>query len=221
MIQRILHLIWIGVPPNYVKFSINNYTKINKGFDINFVQYTIQQLEQLYFEKKIKNKIDELAYSTIENIIHGIKYKNLVYRIQDFLNSFGNIPFIQIFSDIFRLALLNEYGGIYVDCDTFPIKPFDSNIMNMKNFCICDVIDGQQCLNNYFIGSNGEFLNDYFDQNVSKINSASNYMIKLRHDKPIDFRIRRTKFFKCKLNVSDFNKADFDNYYIEIGRAHV
>lgn len=31
------------------------------------------------------------------------------------------------------MEILNEYGGIYVDCDTFPIKPFDDRL-SCKNF---------------------------------------------------------------------------------------
>jgi mannosyltransferase OCH1-like enzyme len=31
--------------------------------------------------------------------------------------------------------LLNEYGGIYLDCDCFPIRPFDENILISDFIC--------------------------------------------------------------------------------------
>jgi mannosyltransferase OCH1-like enzyme len=45
------------------------------------------------------------------------------------------LDFIQTLADIFRLAVLNKYGGIYLDCDTYPLKPFDSLLMT-KNFTV-------------------------------------------------------------------------------------
>jgi len=50
--------------------------------------------------------------------------------------------------------LINTYGGIYVDCDTYPIKPFDEKLLAMENFCVYDKIENFHEANNYFIGSN-------------------------------------------------------------------
>ena len=35
-----------------------------------------------------------------------------------------------MFSDVFRLYLLNKYGGIYLDLDIEWKKPFDDDILN-------------------------------------------------------------------------------------------
>lgn len=37
-------------------------------------------------------------------------------------------------SDALRFYLLDTYGGIYLDCDTFPVKPFDDRLLNMDYF---------------------------------------------------------------------------------------
>lgn len=37
-------------------------------------------------------------------------------------------------ADAFRVYLVDKYGGIYLDLDTFPVKPFDDFIMSKKNF---------------------------------------------------------------------------------------
>jgi len=60
------------------------------------------------------------------------KYKNILnktymYILQHQEVFYGKeIRFIQLLSDIYRLRIIQEFGGIYVDCDTFPLKPFDN-----------------------------------------------------------------------------------------------
>ena len=45
--------------------------------------------------------------------------------------------------DVFRQLLMADYGGIYVDTDTFPIKPFDDYILECPfNCCTNYNIDG-------------------------------------------------------------------------------
>lgn len=36
--------------------------------------------------------------------------------------------------DLYRCYLLYKYGGIYLDCDTIPIRPFDDNLINREYF---------------------------------------------------------------------------------------
>ena len=37
---------------------------------------------------------------------------------------------IMLLSDIFRLGLLNAFGGIYIDVDSVPAKCFDDALMS-------------------------------------------------------------------------------------------
>lgn len=57
------------------------------------------------------------------------------------------------------MEILNEYGGIYVDCDTFPIKPFDDDIISKSFIAQHDYKIGYgrnaryvKYIDNYFIG---------------------------------------------------------------------
>lgn len=36
------------------------------------------------------------------------------------------------FSDVFRFYLMNKYGGIYLDSDTFPVRKFDDNLLKQS-----------------------------------------------------------------------------------------
>lgn len=213
-IPKILHFIWFGYTPNYVNFCIKHFKQLNPDFKINFVHRTSKQLENIYFNKQINDQNDKLIFNTIDGIINKTYYKELVEQQIAFLNRFGDIPFIQLFADVFRMELLNKFGGIYLDCDTFPIKPFDEQILSYNNFCVWDNVHNIKEKNNYFIGSTGkEFIENYFSDKIIPLFLTNNYMLKLQMKKPFDFQIRRIKFFTLKLKNSDFNINDKN--YIE------
>lgn len=204
MIPKNLHFIWIGPQVKYVDFCIQNFKRKNPDFNVIFVHYLPIQLEELYFQKKIKTDIDKICYDLIDGILHKTKYKKLIERQINFFKLFGTIPFLQLFCDILRLELLNIFGGIYLDCDTYPIKPFDEKILNMKNFCVYDKIGNFHEVNNYFIGSDcQQFIDNYF-VDTSILDQTNNFMIKKQFYKPLEFQIRRIKFFNCKLTDKDF-----------------
>ena len=212
-IPKILHFIWFGYMPNYVSFCIENFKKINPTFQINFVHRTPKQLENIYFENKIENEIDQLIFNIINGILNTTYYYELTKQQRLFLSRFGNIPFIQLLADIFRMELLNKYGGIYLDCDTFPIKKFDDEILSYKNFCVWADVHNVKEKNNYFIGSNGkDFIDNYFSDKLTPLFLTNNFMLKLQNKKPFDFKLRRIKFFALKLSNNDF---DDDKNYIE------
>lgn len=52
-------------------------------------------------------------------------YKHMVVRPWAKKHLVGKVGHITAISDAFRFYLLNKYGGIYLDLDTFPVKPFD------------------------------------------------------------------------------------------------
>ena len=69
-----------------------------------------------------------------------------------------------MFCDILRLELLNLHGGLYVDCDTYPIKPFDDALLNHNKLCVNDKINDALVKNNYFLGLQaGTSWSNYFD----------------------------------------------------------
>ena len=73
--------------------------------------------------------LDEIT----ESINHILNYESSIYKrfiIEQLTNLYKrNVRFIQLLSDVLRLVIINKYSGIYVDCDTFPIKPFDDKLL--------------------------------------------------------------------------------------------
>ena len=57
-----------------------------------------------------------------------------------------------LLSDIFRLELLNVFGGIYVDADSVPARPFDGVLTANERFCVCREYGGRVFPDNYFMG---------------------------------------------------------------------
>ena len=201
MIPKHLFFIWFGDnEPNYVRFSIRNFFNVNPDFDINFLRYTISEIEN---RKKV-SKYDHIVYKCLDYIVNSrdCPYKSHIER-----NKKCGRKTIQILSNIVRYDLLNNYGGIYLDCDTFPIKPFDSYILSLRNFCsytfhIGDYVHRRRDI--MFIGSDktkllSEYTNFYNVLNVSSFN----------YQKNIEWNYSRRLFFDCEL---EYKKKESEFY---------
>lgn len=125
MIPKILHFIWFGKGvPDYAWHVINTYKKVNPDFAINFIH-----------EKNAKNAIhpDVTGCLDLVNDKKSKYYK--IFNVPIFKNNFKNeIIFNTAFSDALRFYLLDKYGGIYLDLDTWPIAPFDDWLLSQKYF---------------------------------------------------------------------------------------
>lgn len=60
-------------------------------------------------------------------------YKYMVIRPWAKKHLISEVGYITAISDAFRFYLLNKYGGIYLDMDTFPVKPFDDKLLSYEN----------------------------------------------------------------------------------------
>lgn len=218
MIPKSLFFIWIGARPKFTQFAVDSYKRMNPSFNVNFVHYPVQQLELLYFSRNAKTDIDQLCIDVIDNIL-GIRseYSSLVTRQAIQLSKTSDIPFVQLFCDVLRLALLNKLGGLYVDCDTFPLKPFDDKLLQHSKFTVHDKMrNGVLYPNNYFLGSDGQsFWNDYFDGTSHQIVFSGNQqLVNMNRSKPADYLVRRAKFFSCRLSDRDMEPiAGSDDYF--------
>lgn len=212
-------MIWVGdtLPP-FVRFAYEQYKKINRSFDVKLIYYSTLQFENLFFKKQIITDIDLICYNLLNDILNQNRYTELIIQQVIQLSKSGDIPFIQLFCDILRLELLNKFGGIYVDCDTFPIKSFDDNLLNKKRFLVYDKLNNNVLYrNNYFIGlTNDKIWNNYFDNTADKIIQINNQqIINMNKKKSVDYLLRRVKFFKCKLTENDMLSLYDTNDYFE------
>ena len=210
-IPKNIFMVWFGdVLPLYINNTLSEYRRINPEFNVKLVWYKFDQFKDALDKKNILNEYDEILYDTANKILHDDFYTDLKKDL--FLrNAFIEIDFCWILADVFRLALLNKFGGIYVDCDTFPIKPFDDKLLNYGNFCIMNTkrFPYAFLLDNYFIGANGkDKMQNYF--NFKKL-----IQNRYADEDKMQFMFRRTLFMKGKLNSSHFQKCCNNDIYIE------
>lgn len=209
MIPKIIHFIWIGnYIPAYVNYSINMFQHVNPNFTIHFVTKTIKELELLIDSHNILSIDDDLLYKCAIGILNNnISYINIINHCKKI-----NLRFIQILTDIYRIELLNYYGGIYLDCDTFPIIPFDNKLLENIGFTVVRHFYNNYIINdNYFMGcqKNGMPYN-IFDNtpNIKKIlQTPKNWW------KNINFLKNKRLFFKCELLYGEYSFSN--NFYID------
>lgn len=220
-IPKQLFFIWLGDQiPLYANFSISEYKKINPDFEITFLTYKIFEIEEIFFTKKTRNRYDQLLLNAINEILlHKDKYKQTFYRKLidgQYLYYHGKLGFIQLLADIFRLEVLNEFGGIYVDCDTFPLKPFDECILAQPfivqtylNLIYDKNVQSHIISDNYFIGTNSVLKIYSFQQPELQplLQNNDKWWIDL------NYIFNKKRFYSLTLNQDNIKKNNA--FYIE------
>ena len=134
MIENNIFFIWLGdVVPNYALFAVDAFKMANQSFNIQLVHKTTADIEHPIVE----NEVDQCFLDSIRTAIG--KYE-VPLHYQEYIDNqrrlYGkDIRFVQLLSDIFRVQLVNSLGGIYLDCDTFPNRPFDNQLLE-DDFCV-------------------------------------------------------------------------------------
>ncbi len=220
MIPKNIFFIWLGDKlPTYTQFAIDAYKKINPEFNIIFLFYTIKDLEDIYYtDTKDKNIYTQLLYNSILNIFQAkTEYKQFLYRFLTDNNTklYGkDLRFIQVLCDIYRLELINNIGGIYIDLDTFPLKPFDDALLKNNAFIVKKHINASSyypitVTDNYFLGSDTKEKIYYNDQpNIPKLIQTDD-----KWWTSIDFLINKKKFFQTTLTHGEHTLNN--KFYIE------
>lgn len=177
MIPKQIFFIWLGNnKPDYVNFSINAFREVNPDFKIDLIEWSIEDIE---------NPKDELLIKAIKR---SCKNRARYPKI------------IQMIGDKYRDLLLKKYGGIYLDCDTFPVKPFDDILLNHKSFHMT-----------YSWKNNGFIFSDIFFYGYG---GKDGYDILLYPDmKDSKFKLLSDKFFKCILKYGEYY-GNYDLIYI-------
>ncbi len=162
MIPKQLFFIWFGNnQPKYIDYSINSFKKVNPDFKVDLIRYTIKDV--INCDDSTLKYCRDLIFKTKKGIKN--KYFDFInHRIKSQFN------FIQILSDFLRFELLYYYGGIYLDCDTFPVKPFDNKLLAMNSFS-----QSVLCMRNkkYNIKNLHDDMTSYYDIDFMK--NISNY----------------------------------------------
>ena len=203
MIPKNLFFIWFGdEEPDYVKFAINTFEEVNPSFKINFLRYTVSQIEN----KEKVSKFDKDVYKCLDYIVNR-KYKNNKYTYYIKYYKRKKRKTLQILSNIVRRMLLDKYGGIYLDCDMFPLKPFDDNLLKHKFFMSknCNI---SYVPDNNFMGWNKK---NYWKE--CKLLDV--YSKRFRNKKRGLWNERRKLFFKCNLKYEERHCKNYVEHFLD------
>ena len=215
-----IFFIWLGNNiPAYVNYAINMFKNINLAYNCIFIHYTIKQIEDIYINDNIKTDYDRILKESIVYLfdnIHLIKQR-YSYEISSLNYDYKNIRVIQILANIFRTFIINNYTGIYLDCDTFPVKQFDDLLFEKHTFVVnrhSSLSNNSIVVDNYFFGSdmqnsftkNKIELNDYKTEAKNILQTVPNWQNNIK------FKIAQKKFFACKLKFGEFSFND--DFYI-------
>jgi hypothetical protein len=101
---------------------------------------------------------------------------------------------------------LYKYGGIYLDCDTFPVRPFDDALLNHTEFDVTISWGWNQFITRdvFFLGKcNKKYLETH----------PKNHVFLYPHTETMKFFELRDKFFNCTLKYGEYY-GDPKYYYI-------
>lgn len=210
-IPKILWFIWLGDnKPNYADYTMKTFKEVNPDFQINFLNCTTEQLNNLSYDTNYTG-YDKDIFFCIEEILN-YKYSIYYTTINKYLNiSDKKRKCVVVLVNILRQHLLNKYGGIYLDCDTFPLRPFDEDLLKLNSFYV-DTACGSnhyRFADLYFLGKKNDnvFRDDYLIYE-HRINIHHNDYHNSTH-----WNECRKKYFDLNLKYKEYN--NIDNYYIE------
>lgn len=162
MIQKNIFFIWFGDRPRYVDNCVQAFRQVNQDFNI-----------RTYFFSDVHNTSNE----DIEECIVACQRKNT------FFNSWVNRLYYRDvckcenakWSDALRWHLLNKYGGIYLDCDTWPVKRFDWRLVSKQSFFVTRTTNKFFYRDSFFMGFERNFLtNKFINSTYINFNTTEN-----------------------------------------------
>ena len=208
MIPKNLFFVWIGgTVPNYCNFCVDNFKRINPEFKIHFIRYRKDDIEN-YKDLKENTEIDSVFKKTMDDVLYQRTRQAIRYK-----KNKNNKFIVVCFVNVFKINLLNTFGGIFLDLDTYPVKPFDDKILSLDSFYVKSFHRNnfeykKRDPDQYFIGckkgSNYEEHRDY--------KTAIEHQEKYFRDNP-KFLECRDKFFNCTLR--DGERYTNEDWYID------
>ena len=212
MIPKNIFFIWFGnIVPKYFAASVEAFSNINRDFNIEVIYKTHKDLD------KIKNRILNNKYdkALLQNML-DIENDNGIYKESILHYKLLRRSTKQILSNIFRLYLLNQYGGIYIDGDCFPIKPFDNELL-LDSFVVHHTYTGNILLPDcFFMGKTqtSQLWKSYWHGAQCSIHLVQQQPLKTKCDK----LVLQKKFINGNLQYGDFfssNQNYLDHYNLK------
>lgn len=210
MIPKRLIFIWLGPEfPDYGTFCINNFKAVNPDFEIMNVHIPNVETSQNKDLLELKEVLNS-GQKTVYSYMFDRKFA------QNHMQT--DIGKITSLSDALRLYLLNKYGGIYLDLDTFPVKPFDEKILSYSDGFVVNH-DRQYC-DFFFMGFQKGFIDNglltLYPKSAKKLFSKNIHRVKLEEQFRTIFKSRLLKQEQKFYNLTaKFGETAYDPDYVK------
>ena len=184
-IPKIAHFYWHGGMLSWLRYlTLKTFQIHNPDWELCFYYPKIEHTGEADWE----------AHSKERTGVTGKNYLNLVKQIPntkcielDFSKDFGDIPDVYR-SDLLRLKLLGQRGGLWCDMDIITFKPMNESIFNFPSNRDLDTILSYSLVkNHYSIGymlssKDNKFFNYLYEKGTEK-ESPADYLFKKYGDR--------------------------------------
>lgn len=141
MIDKNIFIVWLGNNvPLYVNNVINTFKSVNPDFNVIFIHKDVKTIENIFYNGEYHDEYEKLMIWHTKHAFNRIVEKK------------KGKPFLMDLYDTYRFGLLCKYGGISVDCDMFPIKPFDDKLLSNDYFKMRRIHNGKEYIEGGFCG---------------------------------------------------------------------
>ena len=207
-------MIWFGYKPlPWVEYSYLKFKQVNPEFNVILITANISDLTNIY-HGYYRNQYDICIKTAIDCLTRkSPKYNDYIsnqkHRFAKTKNS--GIPFL---ADIARLEILNQFGGIYVDCDTLPLKPFDNSLLE-NDFIVEDYTsNGNITVDNYFFGISKKSLDSYIKSIHMNNCEIQNHIFQPQPNQITNIKFIRDKYNFFNNSLKSISNYNTDNYII-------
>ena len=186
------------------KSGFNNFKNVNCTYSIEYIY------ERDPFNSS--NKDIKICLDLINT--KGTFYYKFYNRSFAKKHQFSSNGIFTRLSACLRFYLLYTYGGIYLDCDTFPIKPFDEELLNNNYFISCRYIKSYNYLffDNFFSGQIQTINNKIFHICKEYLTSELDYNVLYPlNERKIDYNLCK-KFYNGTLKYGEYYGDPKFNY---------
>ena len=211
MIPKNLFFIWLGDnKPDYVDYAINAFKEVNPDFQVDLIEYSVEEIENI---ESLQKSIYDVHVRNCVSYILKKSDKIFRHHVSQFYR--GLRKFIQTIANMLRFEILNHYGGIYLDCDTYPVKPFDTFLLKNKSFCsyaFPSYDPEHRYRDNFFIGKERNEHPIYDCFGIFSTFNVGFYKPGKYHP---EWEWRKKLFFDCKLKDRSENTESYIEHFVD------
>lgn len=144
-------MFWLGdAAPAWASQAAALFKAEYPGWDVEFLRWRIKDLERVR-KGGASGDLEEALSRAMAGAFDGAGPYGAYVANQKRIYGSRLRP-VMLLSDVLRMELLNSFGGVYVDADSVPGRPFDEALLSSGRFCVSLDLGGKRVPDNYFMG---------------------------------------------------------------------